>query len=188
MAHIRMRHVTHINESCHTCECVMSHIRMCHVTHMNASCHTYICVMSHVYVRHVTHMNESWHTCECALALNKHAATIWGPEVLLQRVISQISCHTYKCRHVTRTNESWHTIETVHCPHTQEATIWNPMKRHVSHMNESHQTCELVISHAWMSHGTQTNQPFEQTCKLRRFEILWKRRVTHMNLSFHTYE
>ena len=81
MSHIWMRHVTHMNESCHTYECVMSHIyewvmshvRMSHVTRMNASCHTYewvnrwvkeSChtyewVRPHLWISHVTHMNDS---------------------------------------------------------------------------------------------------------------------------------
>jgi len=37
---------------------------MSHVTHMNESCHTYEWVMSHVWTSHVTHMNESCHTFE----------------------------------------------------------------------------------------------------------------------------
>ena len=41
MSHIWRRHVTHMNESCHTYEWVMSHIWMSHVTHMNASFHTH---------------------------------------------------------------------------------------------------------------------------------------------------
>jgi len=41
-----MSHVTHMNESCHTYEWVMSHIWMSHVTHMNESCHIYEWVMS----------------------------------------------------------------------------------------------------------------------------------------------
>ena len=69
-----MSHVTHIHDSCHTYEWVMSpayravppqhptsHIRMSHVTFMNESCHTYKWVMSHIYMSHVTHMNESCH-------------------------------------------------------------------------------------------------------------------------------
>jgi len=40
-SHIWMRHVTHMNESCPTYECVMSHIWMSHVPHVNASCHAY---------------------------------------------------------------------------------------------------------------------------------------------------
>ena len=80
-----MSHVTHMNGSCHTYECVMSHIWMrhvtrtneschcmSHVTHMNESCHTYEwvmshiwmrhtygCIMSHISMRHVSHMNQS---------------------------------------------------------------------------------------------------------------------------------
>ena len=34
---MRMSHVTHANESCHTCEWVMSHMRMSHVTHLDES-------------------------------------------------------------------------------------------------------------------------------------------------------
>ena len=45
---VRMIRGTHINESCHTYEWVMSHIWMSHVTHMNESCHTYEWVMSHI--------------------------------------------------------------------------------------------------------------------------------------------
>jgi len=36
-----LSHVTRMNESCHTCEQVMSHLWMSHVTLMNESCHTY---------------------------------------------------------------------------------------------------------------------------------------------------
>ena len=57
--------VTHMNESCHTCEWVMSHtIWMSHVTHMNAtwhtcaeSFHTYESVILHIRMSHVTHAN-----------------------------------------------------------------------------------------------------------------------------------
>jgi len=70
VAHIRMRHDTHVNEACHTYEGVMSHLWMSHGTHMNESCHTYEGVMSHTYewvmarmwMIHVTHMNESCRT------------------------------------------------------------------------------------------------------------------------------
>jgi len=41
-------HVTHMNESWHTYEGVVSHVWMSHVTHMNESCHTYEWVMSHI--------------------------------------------------------------------------------------------------------------------------------------------
>ena len=76
-----MSHVTHINESRNTYECVtshessyqwivssiqwvMSHVWMSRVTHTNESRHTYECVTSRVWMSHVTHMNESRHTYE----------------------------------------------------------------------------------------------------------------------------
>jgi len=91
--HIWIRHLTRINEWCHTYErvkwysisigvgavmshmcksChsyhtyqrVVSHIWMSHVTHMNESCHTYEWVMSHEGMSHVTRRNESCHTYE----------------------------------------------------------------------------------------------------------------------------
>jgi len=72
MSRIWMSHVTHMNESCHTCEWVMSHIWMSHVTHANASCHTHECVMSHRWMSHVTQMNESCHTYEYVPSAFRH--------------------------------------------------------------------------------------------------------------------
>jgi len=40
-AHINMSNGTHMQESCHTYEGVMSHICMSHVTNMNESCYTH---------------------------------------------------------------------------------------------------------------------------------------------------
>jgi len=51
-----MRHVTHMNESCHTYECIMSHAWISDVTHMTASCHARESCL--------THMNASCYTCE----------------------------------------------------------------------------------------------------------------------------
>ena len=50
MSHIQISHVTHMNESCHTCEGVILHDRMSPVAHVRMS--------------HVTHRNESRHTYE----------------------------------------------------------------------------------------------------------------------------
>jgi len=83
MSHIWMRHVTYMNESCHTYKWVMSHIWMSHVTHMDESCHTYGCVMSHRWMSHVTYMNESCHIYGCVMS------HIW-------------------MSHVTHMNESFH--------------------------------------------------------------------------------
>ena len=78
VSHIWMRHVTHINESWHTYEWVMSHtwtsptthewvmshIWMRHNTLMNESCHTYEWVMSHIWMSHVTHTKWMRHVKE----------------------------------------------------------------------------------------------------------------------------
>jgi len=76
MSHIPMSHDTHVNESRHTCEWVMSHmwtshvthervmtqISTSHVTHMNESRHASKWVTSHIWMSHGTHINKSWHT------------------------------------------------------------------------------------------------------------------------------
>ena len=72
VSHMCMIHVTrlgtHMYESCHTYECVMSHVRTNHVIHINESCHTYEWVMAHIQMSHGTHMHESCHTYEQVLS------------------------------------------------------------------------------------------------------------------------
>jgi len=61
-SHMWMSHVSHMNESRHTYEWVMSHIVMLwmsHVTHVNESCHTCEWVMSHIWMSPVSQMNKS---------------------------------------------------------------------------------------------------------------------------------
>ena len=78
MSHIRMSHVTHMNESCHTYEGSISHVWMSHVKHMNESFHTYEWVMSHIsthmmchiWTGHVTHINKS--LCRYGYAQKSH--------------------------------------------------------------------------------------------------------------------
>jgi len=53
MSYTGLRHVTQVDESCHTSWCVMSHKLMSHVTQVDASCHTSWCVMSHKLMSHV---------------------------------------------------------------------------------------------------------------------------------------
>jgi len=57
-------HVTHVDESCHayewvmsTYEWVISHVWMSHFTSVNELCHTFVWVMSHIRISHVTHLN-----------------------------------------------------------------------------------------------------------------------------------
>jgi len=48
----KMCRVMYVNESCHTCEWVMSHMWMSHVTRVNGSC---------MWMSHVTRVNDSCH-------------------------------------------------------------------------------------------------------------------------------
>ena len=61
-------HVTHMNQSCHTYERVMSHVWTSHVTH-ESSLHAHLLQWTSrkhlcIWKSHVTHMNQSCHTCE----------------------------------------------------------------------------------------------------------------------------
>jgi len=94
-----MSHVTHINESCHTYQWVMSHISMSHVTRMNESCHTYQWVMSHVYFNFGTSG-----FCRCL-----HDLEVWywisespPPSAIVTRVIFlNKNTYLYTCIHVS---------------------------------------------------------------------------------------
>ena len=56
--------VTHVNESCHTCEWVVSHMWMSRVTHVNESYHACEWVMSRILL-----VNASWLCCEWVVPL-----------------------------------------------------------------------------------------------------------------------
>jgi len=118
-------HVTHMNESCHIYEWVMSHTWMSHVT--------YEWVMSHIWMSHVTHMNESCYIYEWVMS------HIWMSRVTHMNVL----CHTYErvmshiwTSHVTHMNESCHTYERVMSP-TYERGMPCVWMGHVTHMNKS---------------------------------------------------
>ena len=57
---IPLSHVTRLNESYHTFECVMSHVWMSHVTRLNESCHTYKWVLLHVQHTQICGMGWLW--------------------------------------------------------------------------------------------------------------------------------
>jgi len=58
-----------------------AHLR--YVTHMNESCHKYDWVMSHIWIHHFTRVDESCHTCELFMTHHTHMnygggeATVW---------------------------------------------------------------------------------------------------------------
>ena len=122
MSHVKhfwMSHVTHVNESRHTCEWVMSHMWMSHVTRVNELCHTCEGVMSlmwmtrshwewirsHIWMSHVAHMNESCHTYEWVMsyvAATQHIVSLIG-------FICKGDSFSMTRSHVTNANESFQT-------------------------------------------------------------------------------
>jgi len=113
-----------INESCHAYEWVMSHIRMSHVAHMKEPCHTYdsasflfggYCGL--IWMRHVTHTNEACHTHEWGMCKRVCTRTY-----TCIRTYTNEACHTHEwgmshawMRHVTHMNENiTHTNEVSH--------------------------------------------------------------------------
>jgi len=138
-------HVTDRNESCHTCECVVSRMRMKHFTlHLQRKVPVYWYLarvkeeedkwaVTHVWMSHATHMIWMSHVSH----MNESCLTY-------EWVIS----HIWMGR-VTQRDESSLTYEWV-MSHT-----WI---RHVSHMDASCHTDGWVMSHRWISHISQMNE------------------------------
>ena len=169
-----MSPVTHMNESCHTYEWVMSHIWMSPVTHMNESCHTYEWVTSRAIPSHCTlhsrvppqNKRHSHSTYDWVMSRLNESCHMW-----MSHDVSR-SCQM-SMRHVTyewvtpRVNEVWNTHGLVVAANTIESSMsatkqtpkytihscvpsQNNRHRHgtyervMSHMNES---CRLRMSH-----------------------------------------
>ena len=188
MSHIWMSHVTHVNESCHICEWVMSHIWMSHVTHVNESCHTYEWVMSHIWMSHVTRMSESSHAYEWDMS------HLFARDEILD--LGDRQDHElvgWICRNESRR------IWTSHVTHMKESChlynelwhIWTNMshvclshvtwKWVIAHMNE-HVTRMKESRHVKMSYGT-----YERTCHTYKWVTsreneLWHIWTSHVTL------
>jgi len=112
----KARHVTRVNESCHTYEWVMSHIWMSHVTHASESCHTYEWVMLHVWVSHEWDLSHIWTRHVTNRSFHTHQSVM--SHIWMSLTYIDGSCHTYGwvmshiwMRHVTHINESCHKYE-----------------------------------------------------------------------------
>jgi len=155
MPHIWMRHVTHLNESCHvwmshfTYARVMSHIWMSHSTRMNESCHTYEWVMSHIYMSHVTRMNVSLHTYDWVMARAWMSHLTHTKEFLQKSARLWMSHGTHRHKHTHR-----HRRRHTH-PHppTHEGVIAETSMR----MNESWLTQAQTHTHTYKYTSTHTH-------------------------------
>ena len=137
----KLSQVTHMHESWHTCEWVMSHVWMSHIAHMHESCLTYEWVMSHIPMSHISRMNESCHAYEWVMShiWRSHVTHMSESNHIYERVMSQYI------------NQSFLTYQWV------MSHIW---MRPVAHMNESCHTYECDLSTICMSSSTHMTQPF----------------------------
>ena len=199
-----LSHVTRINQSCHTCEWVMSYTCMSSLKQGNlVPCHR---VMSCACTGHVTDVNELCHTLACGWVKWKPGMRpVRQGEVIgvLQciavccSVLQCVSCEARRPRvislsHVTRINKScqwcdwytWHlhvseSSQTLACGWVKH---WG--KASSRHVTESRHTYQPVVSHVWIyrktrlyiwtSHVTCTN--------------VWTSNVAHINERCHTCE
>ena len=135
MSHVSISHVTHTNESCHTCTWGMSNIRMSHVTHTKVPRRLYTS-RSSKSTRAISHIPTRTSQCWSSMSIGTHIHTGWGPpeacalwlmddgmcDMTYQyaTVISHIPTRT---GHVTHSNiyQSYHTHALV-IPHKPTST------------------------------------------------------------------
>jgi len=131
MSRIKMSHVAHRNESCHTRKWVTSHTEMRHdahnneswlVAHRNESRHTWEVkhirkwVTSHTEMRHDTYRNESYRTYKQVMAYLKGENKSAGISQF-ESLLVATHAHTNKSRdmslielrHITNTGEPFRT-------------------------------------------------------------------------------
>jgi len=141
--HLRLSHVTHTPESCHTCAWVISHICMCHVTH--ESCSIYSWAVSHMCMSHIFAMSHMSHV-PFAMSHMRHVPC-------MSRVTHVHGTHM----HVTHIHKSH-----LKCEHNTLVPSRDLQLRHVTRMHESCPTCTYshlhpyawVTLHIFMNHAT----------------------------------
>jgi len=137
ISHIWTRHVTHMNESCHSAEYVTSHWWRSHgIWVAPASCHTHECVMSRIWMSHVSHlgmsqvtiMHESWYLSSTCVMNETRLAHTYTYEGVISRVWTSTSPiwtrHIYVWHYSlirTYVDESCHIYEWVCLTHINES-------------------------------------------------------------------
>jgi len=179
------RHVTRMNETCHTYEWV-SHLTLLvliytwdktqtNVWHDSIICeprHTWVCVTSrHTYAWDLPHvwMSEAPHP-SCAHWRVRHHSALCVTSLSPMCDMTQPYVWHDSALCVTWLIRMW-------------AMSYMGMSRHVSRMNESWMS--HITKYVWMSHVTHMHA----SCRTYECGMLrtWMSHVTHMNESCHTY-
>jgi len=165
-----MRHVTHLNGSCHWYDWVTSHMNYTNawvMSHMNESCHiwmsrvTYEWIMSH-RMSHVTYESHLWMSHVTYACVMSHPS--WPCHISWKSLVTY-EWHTWMS-HLIHAHVTWlihrfhssimtmsHFMKTsCHIPTTQQIEPRHVRMRHVaSIMTMSHLRKECHIRHTWMS-------------------------------------
>jgi len=157
--HTRMRHITHMRESCRT-----RLSRTC-TSHVTRGHHAHAQVMSH---EAITHMHESchtrlWRTCTSHVTRGYDARA---------RVMSQELCHT-GMRHIIHMHELCPTCLWVmsHCEEISKGSGWMSHVTNDLGVNYSRHTCEWVMSQCKGS-GTSSKRGGDSQ-ETRFHQLLW---------------
>ena len=178
MSHLWRSQVTHMKESCHTCECVASHIWKCQFAHTKESCLTYEYIVSHTSLSHmwIHRMSHIWiQPIPLGVTFSKaQSSKLEGLfcHVSMKRDVRALSFELLK-QHLKMSPQVGSAIHGmshiwIHC--ITQITV--------SHMNTSYRTdhchtCEyIVLSHIW----------------IHRMSHIWKCQIVHTKESCHTCE
>jgi len=173
MPHTWLRHVTHVTESRHTCDWVMSHLSIATFTNCESKkpnlrelCHIWNWVMSHMWLSHVTYVTESCHTCDVS-----PSPIVNTTHQSCERYATFVteSCHTcdwvtsHMClSHVTHVMFHHHQLSTLHTKFARDMPhLW---LRHVTHVTESCHTCDWVTSFMCLNHTHTHTHTCDVTC------------------------
>ena len=142
-----MSHVTHMNESCHAYEWVMSLIWMSHGT-MNESWRTYKQDMIHTWTSHGTHVNESRHTGRSEGGGARHDRTRTQPQIYESKTsqIQRYPCLSYRALYLHK--RALHLGKRALYPHT----------RGLYATHDSHPTTDIRVQD--LPHTTLSSQRY----------------------------
>jgi len=212
MSHIWMRHVSHMNASCHISyvytysylwhmwiflSAIMSHMHMSyHRSHINEPHHIW---MSHVTAEWVmSHMYMSYHICDVAQyhilwrgtfvcdtlcdIVTSHISAIMS-HMHMSYHISHLNVPCHKCtNHVTNKCCLTHVNESHHKWMSRVAFQWVRSHMNVSHHKWSHMN---ESCHIWMSHVTYECVTSQMSDHIWMSHVTYEWVMSHMNVWHH---